>query len=330
MELLDQFSRPINYLRISVTDRCDLRCVYCMKEKMNFLPKNEILTFEEIERLCDNFIEMGVNKIRLTGGEPLVRKDIIKLIKNLNLKKKNTNLNEITLTTNGTLLEKYAKKLKENGIDRINVSLDTINPKKYNEITRFGNLEKVISGIKEAIKNNIKIKINTVAIKNFNEDELEDLIIWTDKNKIDITFIEVMPMNETDTSRHLQFSPLDKIYKKLDKKFNFEKLDKSTGGPAVYYSASSISNKIGFITPITNNFCASCNRVRITSTGKLYMCLGQNDHIDFREILRNDYSNDFIKEKILHAMKIKPKKHDFLIDEKTKPYMERHMNVTGG
>ena len=330
MELLDQFSRPINYLRISVTDRCDLRCVYCMKEKMNFLPKNEILTLEEIERLCDNFIEMGVKKIRLTGGEPLVRKDIIKLIKNLNLKKKNTKLNEITLTSNGTLLEKYAKNLKENGIDRINVSLDTINPKKYNEITRFGNLEKVISGIKEAIKNNIKIKINTVAIKDFNEDELEDLIIWTDKNKIDITFIEVMPMNETDTSRHLQFSPLDKIYKKLDKKFNFEKLDKSTGGPAVYYSASSISNKIGFITPITNNFCASCNRVRITSTGKLYMCLGQNDHIDFREILRNDYSNDFIKEKILHAMKIKPKKHDFLIDEKTKPYMERHMNVTGG
>jgi len=330
MELIDQFSRPINYLRISVTDRCDLRCVYCMKEKMNFLPKNEILTLEEIERLCDNFIEMGVKKIRLTGGEPLVRKDIIKLIKNLNLKKKNTNLNEITLTSNGTLLEKYAKNLKENGIDRINVSLDTINPKKYNEITRFGNLEKVISGIKEAIKNNIKIKINTVAIKDFNEDELEDLIIWTDKNKIDITFIEVMPMNETDTSRHLQFSPLDKIYKKLDKKFNFEKLDKSTGGPAVYYSASSISNKIGFITPITNNFCASCNRVRITSTGKLYMCLGQNDHVDFREILRNDYSNDFIKEKILHAMKIKPKKHDFLIDEKTKPYMERHMNVTGG
>ena len=330
MELIDQFSRPINYLRISVTDRCDLRCVYCMKEKMNFLPKNEILTLEEIERLCDNFIEMGVKKIRLTGGEPLVRKDIIKLIKNLNLKKKNTNLNEITLTTNGTLLEKYAKNLKKNGIDRINVSLDTINPKKYNEITRFGNLEKVILGIKAAIRNNIKIKINTVVIKNFNEDELVDLIIWTNKNKIDITFIEVMPMDETDTSRHLQFVPLDKIYQKINKIFNFQKLNQNTGGPAVYYSGTNISNKIGFITPITNNFCANCNRVRITSTGKLYMCLGQNDHIDFREILRNDYSNDYIKERILHAMKIKPKKHDFLIDEKTKPYMERHMNVTGG
>ena len=330
MELIDQFSRSINYLRVSITDRCDLRCVYCMKEKMTFLPKNEILTLEEIERLCDNFIEMGVNKIRLTGGEPLVRKDIIKLIRNLNLKKKNTNLNEITLTTNGTLLKKYAKELKENGIDRINVSIDTINPKKYNEITRFGNLENVIAGIKEAIRYNIKIKINTVAIKDFNENELEDLIIWTDKNKIDITFIEVMPMEETDKSRHLQFAPLDKIYKKLNEKFEFYKVNQNTGGPATYYSSSKISNKIGFITPMTNNFCETCNRIRITSTGKLFMCLGQNDYIDFREILRKDYSNDYIKEKILYAMKIKPKKHDFLIDEKTKPYIQRHMNVTGG
>ena len=330
MELIDQFNRKINYLRISVTDRCDLRCVYCMKEKMTFLPKNEILTLEEIERLCDNFIDMGVKKIRLTGGEPLVRKDIIKLIKNLNLKKRSTNLNEITLTTNGTLLERYAKELKENGVDRINVSIDTINSKKYNEITRFGNLEKVIAGIKEAIKYDIKIKINTVAIKNFNENELEELIIWADKNKIDITFIEVMPMEETDQSRHLQFAPLDKIYQKLDEKFKFYKIDQDTGGPAVYYSSSKISNKVGFITPITNNFCANCNRVRITSTGKLFMCLGQNDYVDFREILRKDYSNEYIKEKISYAMKIKPKSHDFLIDKKTKPYMQRHMNVTGG
>ena len=330
MTLIDQFSRKVNYLRISVTDRCDLRCIYCMKEKMTFLPKKEILTLEEIERLCDNFIEMGIKKIRLTGGEPLVRRDIIKLIKNLNLKKKNTNLNEITLTTNGILLEKYAKDLKENGINRINVSLDTINPKKYNEITRFGNLEKVILGIKEAIKNDIKIKINTVAIKNFNENELEELVIWSAKQKIDITFIEVMPMEETDTDRYNQFVPLDKIYQQLDKRFSFDKLDQNTGGPAVYYRGSNISNKVGFITPMTNNFCANCNRVRITSTGKLFMCLGQNDYVDFREILRSDYSNDYIKEKILYAMKIKPKKHDFLIDKKTRPYMQRHMNVTGG
>ena len=188
----------------------------------------------------------------------------------------------------------------------------------------------MISGINEAIKNNIKIKINTVAIKNFNEDELENLITWADKKKIDITFIEVMPMEDTDTGRHLQFLPLDKVYKKLDKKFNFEKTNLNTGGPAIYYCSNIISNRIGFITPMTNNFCSSCNRVRITSTGKLFMCLGQNDHIDFREILRGDYSNEYIKDKILYAMKIKPKRHDFLIDEKTKPYMQRHMNVTGG
>lgn len=330
MELIDQFSRHVNYLRVSVTDRCDLRCMYCMKEKMTFLPKNEILTLEEIERLCDNFIEMGVKKIRLTGGEPLVRKNIIELIKKLNLKKKYTKLEEITLTTNGTLLEKFAKDLKENGIDRINVSLDTINNKKYKEITRFGVLEKVITGIKEAIKNKIKIKINTVAMKNFNEEELEDLIIWTNKLDIDITFIEVMPMEETDTSRHMQFLPLDKIYTNLDKKFNFKKINQNTGGPAVYYSGKNISNKIGFITPLTNNFCSSCNRIRITSTGKLFMCLGQNDYVDFREILRKDYSNNYIKKKILYALKIKPKSHDFLINEDSKSYMQRHMNVTGG
>ena len=330
MNLVDQFNRHINYLRISVTDRCDLRCIYCMKEKMTFLPKNEILTLEEIERLCDNFIEMGVKKIRLTGGEPLVRKDIIKLIANLNKKKQNTNLNEITLTTNGTLLEKYSKSLKENGINRINVSLDTIDYKKYNEITRFGNLDKVILGIKEAIKNNIKIKINTVAIKNFNENELENLIFWADDLNIDITFIEVMPMEETDTNRYMQFAPLDKIYTNLDKKFNFIKTNQNTGGPAVYYSSNKISNKIGFITPLTNNFCANCNRIRITSTGKLFMCLGQNDHVDFRDILRNDYSDIVIKEKILYALKIKPERHNFLIEENNKPYMKRHMNVTGG
>ncbi|MDC0057084.1 GTP 3',8-cyclase MoaA [Alphaproteobacteria bacterium] len=330
MPLIDQYNRKINYLRISVTDRCDLRCVYCMKEKMEFLPKKEILTLEEIERLCDNFIEMGVKKIRLTGGEPLVRKDIIKLIKRLNLKKNTTNLKEITLTTNGTLLEKYAYDLKKAGIDRINVSLDTINHNKYKKITRFGNLDKVILGINEAKKNNIKIKINTVVLKNFNEDELEKLISWTDKLEIDITFIEIMPMADTDNNRYLQFSPLNKIYDKLNKNYNFIKTNKNTGGPATYYLSKKLSNKVGFITPLTNNFCSNCNRVRISSTGKIYMCLGQNDYVDFREILRKDYSNDFIKEKILYALRIKPQKHDFLIEENSKPYITRHMNVTGG
>ena len=330
MKLLDQFNRKIDYLRVSVTDRCDLRCVYCMKEKMTFLPKKEILTLEEIERLCDNFIDLGVKKIRLTGGEPLVRKGITKLINKLNLKLNNTNLKEITLTTNGTLLSNFAKSLKDNGVNRINISLDTLIEKKFNKITRFGNLKKVLNGISEAQKNEIKIKINTVAIKNFNEDEFINLIEWSNNRNIDLTFIEVMPMDETGLDRHLQFVPLDKVFEKLNKQYNFYKIDKNTGGPSVYYNSKKLNNNIGFITPLTNNFCANCNRVRITSTGRLYMCLGQNDYVDFKELLRKDYSNETIKEKIKLALNIKPKKHNFIIDKNTKPYMKRHMNVTGG
>ena len=330
MPLIDQYSRNINYLRISVTDRCDLRCVYCMKENMEFLPKKEILTLEEIERLCDNFIDLGVKKIRLTGGEPLVRKGITKLINKLNLKLNNTNLKEITLTTNGTLLSNFAKSLKDNGVNRINISLDTLIEKKFNKITRFGNLKKVLNGISEAQKNEIKIKINTVAIKNFNEDEFINLIEWSNNRNIDLTFIEVMPMDETGLDRHLQFVPLDKVFEKLNKQYNFYKIDKNTGGPSVYYNSKKLNNNIGFITPLTNNFCANCNRVRITSAGRLYMCLGQNDYVDFKDILRKDYSNETIKEKIKLALNIKPKKHDFIIDKETKPYMKRHMNVTGG
>ena len=330
MTLVDQFSRKINYLRVSVTDRCDLRCVYCMKEKMTFLPKSEILTLEEIEILCDNFIELGVNKIRITGGEPLVRRDIIELIKKLNFKKNKTNLKEITLTSNGTLLAKYAKELKKFGVNRINISLDTIDPDKYKKITRFGNLDNVIKGIKEAIKNRIKVKINVVALKNFNENELEKLIIWANKLKIDITFIEVMPMDETGVDRYHQFISLDQNFNKLNSIFEFKKIDKNTGGPALYYQSKKLSINVGFITPLSNNFCSSCNRIRITSTGKLFMCLGQNEYIDFRDILRKDYGDDYIKEKINYSLKIKPKRHDFLIEENNKPYIQRHMNVTGG
>ena len=330
MQIVDQFLRKVNYLRVSVTDRCDLRCVYCMKEKMNFLPKNEVLSLEEIERLCDNFIELGVEKIRLTGGEPLVRKNILHLIENLNKKKSNTNLKEITLTTNGSLLKKFAKELKENGINRINVSLDTIIKDKYKEITRFGNLDNVLDGINEAIKNNIKVKINTVVFKNFNEMEVEKLIEWSNSNNHDLTFIEVMPMDETDSPRDLQFVPLNTIYEKLDLIYNFKKTNDNTGGPAKYFKSDKLKIKIGFITPLTNNFCESCNRIRISSTGKLYMCLGQNDYVDFREIMRSDRSDDYIKEKIRFALSIKPKKHDFIINSEIKPYMNRHMNVTGG
>ena len=330
MELIDQYSRKVNYLRVSVTDRCDLRCVYCMKEKMQFLPRKDILSLEEIERLCDNFIDLGIEKIRLTGGEPLVRNDIIKLIEKLNLKKNNTNLKEITLTTNGTLLKKYAKQLKNNGINRINVSLDTINPEKYNQITRFGNIEKVFDGINESLKEGISIKINTVVIKNFNENEIEQLISWTDTKKIDLTFIEVMPMEETDISREFQFTSLSELFEKLNRKYNFKQSNYVTGGPARFYTSEYLSTKIGFISPLTNNFCASCNRIRISSTGKLFMCLGQNDYVDFRDILRKDYSDDYIKEKIRFALNIKPKNHDFMIGTKINKYMKRHMNVTGG
>ncbi|MBD1147593.1 GTP 3',8-cyclase MoaA [Pelagibacterales bacterium SAG-MED31] len=330
MQIVDQFLRKINYLRVSVTDRCDLRCVYCMKEKMNFLPKNEILSLEEIERLCDNFIELGVEKIRLTGGEPLVRKDVINLIKNLNYKKSNTKLKEITLTTNGSLLKKFARELKNNGINRINVSLDTIIEEKYKEITRFGNLNNVLDGIEEAKKNDIKVKINTVVFKNFNEEHISDLVSWANKNLLDITFIEVMPMSDTDIPRHMQFVSLDSTYKKLDMIYHFEKTNYRTGGPSNYYTSRNLDIKIGFITPLSNNFCASCNRIRISSTGKLYMCLGQNDFVDFREILRTDRGDNYIKEKIRFALSIKPRRHDFIINSGIKPYLNRHMNETGG
>tara|TARA_Y100000590_G_scaffold410551_1_gene503717 strand:- start:1577 stop:2569 length:993 start_codon:yes stop_codon:yes gene_type:complete len=330
MSLIDSYNRKISYLRVSVTDRCDLRCQYCMKEKMNFLPKKDLLTLEEIERLCDNFINLGVKKIRLTGGEPLVRKNILHLIDNLGKKLNNSNLNEITLTTNGTLLSKYAFKLKRAGVNRINVSLDTLNPEKYKEITRNGDIKKVLNGIKVAQKNNIKIKINTVAIKNFNENEFFDIINWSNQNNIDVSFIEVMPMSETEAPRHLQFVPLTSIFKKINENYNLFKVNKNTGGPSQYYNSKKLNNNIGFITPLTNNFCANCNRVRITSTGRLYMCLGQNDYIDFRDILRKDFSDEHIKNKIISAINLKPEKHDFIIDKNTKPYLNRFMNITGG
>ncbi len=330
MQITDQYNRKVNYLRISVTDRCDLRCVYCMKEKMTFLPKKEVLTLEEIERLCDNFIDLGINKIRLTGGEPLVRKDLIKLIEKLNIKKKYTNLNEITLTTNGTLLEIFAKDLKKNGVDRVNVSLDTIDSNLYKKITRLGALNKVIKGIIEAKKNGIKIKINVVAIKDFNEKELHSIIEWANQIMVDLTFIEIMPMSETDSKRHLQFLPLNKVYEKLNSKYNFYKIDKNTGGPSVYYRSNKLLIDVGFIAPLTNNFCSSCNRIRVTSTGKLFMCLGQNNYVDFKKILRSDYSENYIKNRIKFALKIKPQRHDFIIEKNRKPYLKRHMNVTGG
>ena len=328
--LVDLFNRKVNYLRLSVTDRCDLRCVYCMKEDTTFLPKKEILTLEQIERLCDIFIGQGIKKIRLTGGEPLVRKNIMELIKNLGKKINKSNLKELNLTTNGTLLDKYAYELKKNGIKRINVSLDTLNPDKYKKITRLGNIEKAFNGIDAAIKNGIKIKINVVALKNFNENELEEIFIWCGKKGVDITFIEVMPMGETEIHRFDQYMPLTNIKNYLEDKYSLEDLNLSTGGPAKYKICKKFNIKVGFITPLSHNFCANCNRVRITCTGKLYLCLGQEKFIDFRKYLIKDYSNDKIIKLIHSSMKIKPKGHDFTIDRNTKPYLNRFMNTTGG
>ena len=328
--LKDIFNRNINYLRISVTDRCDLRCQYCMNEKMEFLPKKEILSFEEIERLIDIFIDQGVKKIRLTGGEPLVRKNIIKLIYNIGKKIDKTNLKELTLTTNGTLLSKYAEDLKSSGIKRINVSLDTLDPAKYKAITRSGNIEKVFEGINASLKNNLKVKINVVALKNFNENELEEILLWCGKKGIDVTFIEVMPMGETDFYRFDQYLPLNNIREKFKEKFSFQPSKYSTSGPARYEFFKKYNINVGFITPLTHNFCENCNRIRITCTGKLYMCLGQEKYIDFKKILKNDFSNEKILELINKAMNLKPKGHNFIIDKNITPYLSRFMNTTGG
>ena len=328
--LSDLFNRRVNYLRVSVTDRCDLRCQYCMKENPEFLPKNEILTLEELERLCDIFIEQGIEKIRLTGGEPLVRKNIIELINNLGKKINNSNLKELTLTTNGTLLDKYAKDLKKAGINRINVSLDTLDPIKYSKITRNGDINKVFNGIEEALKNKIQIKINVVALKNFNDDEFDKILIWCGKKGIDVTFIEVMPMSETEINRYDQYMPLTNIKEYLHSKYLLKASNKSTGGPAKYELFEKYNIKVGFITPLSNNFCDNCNRVRITCTGKLYLCLGQEKFIDFKQLLKGDYSNKKIINLIYDSMKIKPKGHDFIIEKKSKPYLDRFMNTTGG
>jgi len=328
--LKDIFNRDINYLRISVTDRCDLRCQYCMKEKMEFLPKKEILSFEQIERLVDIFIERGIKKIRLTGGEPLVRKNIIDLINSIGKKINTTNLKELTLTTNGTLLDKFAKDIKKAGVKRINISLDTLDPIKYKEITRMGNIDNVFKGIESALENNIKIKINTVAIKNFNENELEHILLWCAKKGLDITFIEIMPMGETDHYRVDQHMPLNEIQKKFRNKYSLRFTDHKTGGPARYDLYEKYNTKVGYITPLSHTFCDNCNRMRITCTGRLYMCLGQEKFIDFKDVLNKDYSNEQINKLIYEAVNTKPKEHNFKIDKNEKPYISRFMNTTGG
>ena len=325
----DTFNREINYLRVSVTDRCDLRCVYCMKENMNFLPKSEILSSEEINNICSTFIELGIKKIRITGGEPLIKKGMPIILKYLGKKLKNSNLEELTLTTNGTQLYKYAEIIKKNGIKRINVSLDSLDPAKYLKITRGGNLEQVLEGLNIAKKNGLKIKINTVALKNTNIDEISKLVKWCIKKDFDITFIEVMPMDMENSTRLNQYYPLTKIKSLLKKEFTLIKTNINTGGPSKYSKIKDCNTKIGFITPLSNNFCESCNRVRLTCTGKIYSCLGHNNFIDLKKALKKNKKE--LKKLILESILLKPKSHEFEIKKENKnKNLERTMNVTGG
>ena len=329
--MIDPFGRTVNYLRVSVTDRCDFRCVYCMSEDMEFLPKQDVLSLEELDRLCSAFIKKGVRKLRLTGGEPLVRRNIMTLIKNLSRHLNSGELDELTLTTNGSQLSRFAKDLVNYGVQRINVSLDTLDPEKFQKITRWGKIEKVLQGLDAAKEAGLKVKINTVAIKNFNEDELSEIIKWSGDQGFDNTFIETMPLGEIDGERVDQYLPLSKVRKKLSEKWTLTDIPFKTGGPARYVSIKETNRKLGFITPMTHNFCESCNRVRLTCTGTLYMCLGQEDSADLRTPLRASESNERLARAIDDAINRKPKGHDFIIDrENNAPATSRHMSVTGG
>ncbi len=330
-QLVDPFQRAITYLRVSVTDRCDFRCVYCMSEHMTFLPKSDLLSLEELDRLCSAFVEKGVNKLRLTGGEPLVRRGIMTLVSSLSRHLVSGALKELTLTTNGSQLQKYAAELKGNGVKRINISLDTLNADKFRAITRWGNLDDVMAGIDAAQTQGLAIKINAVALKGVNEDEIVNLLEWAHGRGMDLTVIEVMPLGDVDESRLDQYLPLSLVRAKLAERFTLEDIDYRTGGPARYVHVKETGGRLGFITPLTHNFCKSCNRVRITCTGTLYMCLGQNDAADLRKPLRASESNEFLYSAIDEAIARKPKGHDFVIDRRhQKPALQRHMSMTGG
>ena len=328
--LTDNFKRRIDYLRVSVTDRCDLRCTYCMAEDVTFLSRQEVLSIEEIINLIDIFNELGVKKFRLTGGEPLVRKNIITIIEHLFKLKQQNKIIEHTLTTNGTNLSKYAKVLKENGMERINVSLDSLDPDKYREVTKHGDLNKVINGIYTANEEGIKIKINTVLTQNFNEEEVFDIINWCKKYKFDISLIEIMPIGSIGEKRFNQYLSMKKFEENLISKLNLTPSKFRTNGPSRYFTDNSSETKIGIISAISHNFCDTCNRVRLTCTGKLFMCLGQNDYVDLKYALRNLSKIDIIKQ-IEYAMSIKPKKHNFeILENNFDGYIDRHMNETGG
>ncbi|AXK80631.1 GTP 3',8-cyclase MoaA [Pseudolabrys taiwanensis] len=329
--LIDPFQRAITYLRVSVTDRCDFRCVYCMSEHMTFLPKADLLSLEELDRLCSAFVAKGVSKLRLTGGEPLVRRGIMNLVSSLSRHLQSGALSELTLTTNGSQLEKYAAELKGHGVERINVSLDTLNPDTFRAITRWGDLDKVLAGIDAAQAAGLKVKINAVALKGVNEDEIADLVAWSHGRGMDITLIEVMPLGDIEESRLDQYLPLSLARARLSDRYTLEDIDYRTGGPARYTRVKETGGRLGFITPMTHNFCESCNRVRVTCTGTLFMCLGHEDAADLRTPLRASESDDLLYTAIDEAITRKPKGHDFVIDRRQqRPAVARHMSVTGG
>ncbi len=329
--MIDPFGRTITYLRVSVTDRCDFRCTYCMAEDMTFLPKKDLLSLEELDRLCTVFVEKGVRKLRLTGGEPLVRKNIMHLVRQLSRHLDTGALEELTLTTNGSQLARFADELADCGVRRINVSLDTLDADKFHAITRWGNLTKVLQGIDAAQRAGLKIKLNAVALKGFNNKELPEMLRWAHGRGMDLTIIETMPMGEIDFDRTDQYLPLSIVRAGLEREFTLTDIAYKTGGPARYVDVAETGGRLGFITPMTHNFCESCNRVRLTCTGTLYMCLGQEDAADLRAPLRASEGNELLSHAIDEAIGRKPKGHDFVIDRRTRrPSVSRHMSVTGG
>jgi len=331
MSMIDPFAREITYVRVSVTDRCDFRCVYCMAENMTFLPKKDLLSLEELDRLCTVLIGLGVKKIRLTGGEPLVRRNIMSLVRSLGRHLDSGALDELTLTSNGSQLERFADELYECGVRRVNVSLDTLDPARFLAITRWGKYDKVMAGIAAAKAAGLHVKINTVALKGVNEDEFDRMIAWCGAEGFDLTLIETMPLGDIDGDRTDQYLPLSRVRAQLAERWTLTDLPDRTGGPARYVRIAETGGRLGFITPLTHNFCESCNRVRVTCTGMMYMCLGQEDEADLRTPLRASEGNELLEEAILEGIARKPKGHDFVIDRRHKrPAVKRHMSVTGG
>jgi len=328
--MLDPFGRAVSYLRVSVTDRCNYRCNYCMAEDMSFLPRRELLTLEELERISRVFIGLGVRKLRITGGEPLVRRDIMSLFRSLGARL-GQGLDELTLTTNGALLQRYAQQLFAVGVRRVNVSLDTLDEQRFRELTRLGDYRQVIAGIEAAAAAGLKVKINTVALKGVNDHEFDRLLAWCGERGFDLTFIESMPMGDIGQLRDDHFMSLDQVKQRLRQNWTLNPSSLSTGGPSRYQHVAETGQQLGFITPYSHNFCESCNRVRLTCTGVLYLCLGQDDAVDLRAPLRDGASDEELKTLILDAIARKPRGHDFdhtrLADG---AQVVRFMNTTGG